>query len=876
LFTACKKIINRPTEEPTDRNAWLGTMSQREISSCLFLAATSCEFREEVCQSIFNTGVVRNRDIEKALQYSCDSNLAKTAHFLAAKCISLSEPTQFSDSLADACVQGRFKIIDILVNVMKLDKCCSNEWRMATGSGCGNIELMRQLAALLGESHTLAMSRSLRVACYTGQYRAVKWLLTNTAASSASQGVVWSGLGDMSAVISACYSTNNKMAIIMQLLRTVTPHTLSNSRNVSHNTAFHLIIGRYMGDAFRSPHSAVAADDLDAVNHYLYTHDVDEQDNDGQTPLHVACMLGNEEMVITLLSVFARTDITDDSRRTPEQVVREYNNDHLLLYLFYPRDEPGGVTVGGGGRMVIKKITRYNDFEMNLKVTSSNDMNLDQSESLPSNAVRPLQELVGIDVSRSYSVMKQSNENQTTKTRKNENEENILIQLWEARQTDWHLFFQQSGNAFNRFLYQVFCNKNLPLSLIKMSKTDEEGYNCLHWAAASGNITLFQLLHSSINEVEFVFDWLMLSTNNNENVLHITTRKQHKGLLKVLLDWVKKYHINQSVIDDLLDITARNGDCCSLNVIANTLGTPSRSQMEVAFENHHYKYVEILVTKHGLDPDYALALTLDYYRHKLYKSTSKDFSLELENLVLKLVRLTNCNAELTNSGGNCIHWLSMFGQTSSLNKLLAVLAKKSQLLAYSMVETTGCRYDPIVCRHDAIVLVQGVHKTSEYPHYCHGWCCLRVKRDCIPMLESKISSRPIDLNFDFRDREFVDLLQFGSVLRYGTGLCNDREAKQHLLDAAHDAYNNNESYDRDLTPLHLAIATQRYDNAKVLIEFGADVNAYDFNGQTPLHYAAVAGNANMCELLVKYGADIDAKDNNGKTAKDMASFTIEE
>lgn len=68
-----------------------------------------------------------------------------------------------------------------------------------------------------------------------------------------------------------------------------------------------------------------------------------------------------------------------------------------------------------------------------------------------------------------------------------------------------------------------------------------------------------------------------------------------------------------------------------------------------------------------------------------------------------------------------------------------------------------------------------------------------------------------------------------------------------------------------LTPLASALAVQRNDIARTLIEHGANVNAKGENDVTPLHTAAARGNIESATLLLNHGADVGATTTDGKT-----------
>ena len=83
---------------------------------------------------------------------------------------------------------------------------------------------------------------------------------------------------------------------------------------------------------------------------------------------------------------------------------------------------------------------------------------------------------------------------------------------------------------------------------------------------------------------------------------------------------------------------------------------------------------------------------------------------------------------------------------------------------------------------------------------------------------------------------------------------------------------NNIAYN---THLHAAIIQQDFDWAQMAIQFGADVNCVDEEGNTPLHLLVLHGNNQEDErhfvtLILKEGASLDIKNKNNLTAVDLA------
>jgi ankyrin repeat protein len=67
------------------------------------------------------------------------------------------------------------------------------------------------------------------------------------------------------------------------------------------------------------------------------------------------------------------------------------------------------------------------------------------------------------------------------------------------------------------------------------------------------------------------------------------------------------------------------------------------------------------------------------------------------------------------------------------------------------------------------------------------------------------------------------------------------------------------------TPLHWAAETGRLDLAKLLLAYGADVNAKNQSSQTPVYFAARANQIEMAKFLFARGAKINARDTSGHT-----------
>ncbi|KJP87631.1 hypothetical protein AK88_02659 [Plasmodium fragile] len=78
-----------------------------------------------------------------------------------------------------------------------------------------------------------------------------------------------------------------------------------------------------------------------------------------------------------------------------------------------------------------------------------------------------------------------------------------------------------------------------------------------------------------------------------------------------------------------------------------------------------------------------------------------------------------------------------------------------------------------------------------------------------------------------------------------------------------------------LCALHYACDRGYLDIVKVLIEYGADVNADDSFGDTALHIAAYSGKTDIIKYLTSVGADVNRKNSEGLTFNSILSQETE-
>lgn len=79
---------------------------------------------------------------------------------------------------------------------------------------------------------------------------------------------------------------------------------------------------------------------------------------------------------------------------------------------------------------------------------------------------------------------------------------------------------------------------------------------------------------------------------------------------------------------------------------------------------------------------------------------------------------------------------------------------------------------------------------------------------------------------------------------------------------------------KNLTPLLYVLRENRYEMIIPLIEYGADLNAVDFDGKTPLHHAMNYDYEKIIHIMLRKNAPLNVKDRWGNTSLDYASPRI--
>ncbi|XP_033645014.1 ankyrin repeat domain-containing protein 66-like [Asterias rubens] len=99
----------------------------------------------------------------------------------------------------------------------------------------------------------------------------------------------------------------------------------------------------------------------------------------------------------------------------------------------------------------------------------------------------------------------------------------------------------------------------------------------------------------------------------------------------------------------------------------------------------------------------------------------------------------------------------------------------------------------------------------------------------------------------------------------------DSEQILNLLNLGKYDVNQKDAEWHDRTPLHWAAIKGHGESIRVLVDYGANIDAVTDSGWTPAHFSAELGKIGALKTLHKLGANIEIKDCCGDTARDVAA-----
>ncbi|XP_038057826.1 ankyrin repeat domain-containing protein 66-like isoform X1 [Patiria miniata] len=99
----------------------------------------------------------------------------------------------------------------------------------------------------------------------------------------------------------------------------------------------------------------------------------------------------------------------------------------------------------------------------------------------------------------------------------------------------------------------------------------------------------------------------------------------------------------------------------------------------------------------------------------------------------------------------------------------------------------------------------------------------------------------------------------------------DSEQILNLLNLGKYDVNQKDAEWHDRTPLHWAAIKGHAESIRVLVDYGANVDAVTDSGWTPAHFAAEIGKISALKALHKLGANVEIQDSCGDTPRDVAT-----
>jgi ankyrin repeat protein len=290
----------------------------------------------DICQLVIDCDTVSTDNLTTALQQACYWGHLSVVQLIVSTLGQNCNSQLLEHILFYAALRCRTEVVNWLLSLTRPTDADYMRCNLILASARGDLTCVTQLVNNIGRDVTDVMSQALWTACYWGRVDIVDWLMTHTSADVNYSRVIYNNIGNMTSLALACFG--GRMAVVKRLLIDETlPCDVNMVTGKRCNTALHEVIWNTQ----KTPlHLSCYKGDTTAVGEVVYESDVNLQDKEGKTAMHLAGIGGHLDTVKVLLSVFADTNITNDYGCTPVAVCEDwggslesanYIHDHLLL-----------------------------------------------------------------------------------------------------------------------------------------------------------------------------------------------------------------------------------------------------------------------------------------------------------------------------------------------------------------------------------------------------------------------------------------------------------------------------------------------------------------------------------------------------------------
>jgi ankyrin repeat protein len=282
-----------------------------------------------ICQLVIDCKTVSTDDLTYVLCEACYYGHLSVVQLIASTRKHNCNTQLLNESLHIAASRCHTEVMNWLLPLTHPTDADYMRWDLVQACARDNLTRITQLVNTIGRDVTDVMSHALWTACCWGRVDIVDWLMTHTSADVHNSRLFNTKTGNMTSLAVACYQGH--MKVVKRLLAN---DTLLCDVNMAtgkrRNTALHEIT---CYTRWSPLHKACSKGDTAAVVDVMYESDVNMQDGDGATAMHIACMNGHLDTVKVLLSVFADINVTDDYGDTPVALCEYCSSPELAHYI---------------------------------------------------------------------------------------------------------------------------------------------------------------------------------------------------------------------------------------------------------------------------------------------------------------------------------------------------------------------------------------------------------------------------------------------------------------------------------------------------------------------------------------------------------------